>query len=107
MTYPRDEGCRSASRRQYSVNPCVPVWISCGQVAVPRTRTSGRSVRPDPVGSENSSATRGSRRMLKAFCGKEIDVVRMIRSASGLTVQTVGQVMGTPLRDMVASSQVR
>ena len=45
--------------------------------------------------------------MLKAFCGNEIDVVRMIQSASGLTVQTVGQVIGTPLRDMVASSQVR
>jgi hypothetical protein len=75
--------------------------------AVPCTSTWGSAGPALPVGSENSSATRGSRRTLNAFCGKPMDVPRSTELPSSAVRTVVGQAIGTPLRPTVANSAVR
>src|SRR5437879_9779909 len=78
-------------------------------LASPWTRTAGGVDRPLPVGLENSKDTRGSRRILKAFCGNPIEVVIRNRPGSGAGSNSAvsGQVRGVPSFANVVNSHVR
>lgn len=105
--YPRLTGWRwNIWAQKAPRSPVGSVCTSSGQSAVPRTRICSGRVSPLAVGSEKSSATRGSRRTLKAFCGYPSEVVIMI-VPSGRSSPEVGQATGVPSLASVASSQVR
>ncbi len=93
-------------RRQSPAGRRTVVTISSGHSAVPLMSTCGVPVSPLPVGSENSSATRGLRLTLNAFCGSPIDVA-MVSVPSGLLTLIVGQAMGAPDFEIVRNPQVR
>ena len=64
------------------------------------------SVIPLPVGSEKSRLIFGLRRMLNAFCGSPMLVVRNSRPSVSSLGDT-GQVCGDPSRDSVVNSHVK
>ena len=75
ILWKEDDGWRSRMRSHRSAHGPGVVTISSGQIAAPCTSTWSGASSPLPVGSEKSSATRWSRRMLKAFCGRPIEVL--------------------------------
>src|SRR5262245_60952563 len=76
-------------------------------MASPCTSTAGGSTSPHAVGSEQSSETRGVRRLLSAFCASALEVVTTKRPCSASKNGSVGQVIGVPSFARVLNSQVR
>ena len=92
--------------RQKSCTSGPLTYRSSGHRAIPWTRILGRSSRPVPVGSENSIATRGSRRTWSAFRFRPMAVPTTNRPSSRWKSGVVGQVIGVPSFATVESSHV-
>jgi hypothetical protein len=84
----------------------MSVTMRSSQTARPCTSTAPGFFTPLPVGSENDRLTCGFRRMLNAFCGSPMDVVRRKRPSGSQRAQS-GHVLGAPSLAKVVNSHVR